>query len=150
MSDMKVNFSSKIIDSTPSEEEVATQQDSYTKSGLVAPSLDSQALKKGPRKRVIKENIAALHTSSLERVHQKKVLVQNLAQLQRGLAKINGRVELEELIDGFSVKELLIKRNPKIAEEYGEGNPLMIRSLRFSNPQEVTSKLGAEGKTPAK
>lgn len=46
MSDMKVNFSSKIIDSTPSEEEVATQQDSYTKSGLVAPSLDSQALKK--------------------------------------------------------------------------------------------------------
>ncbi|NMI54178.1 avirulence protein [Xanthomonas hortorum pv. taraxaci] len=150
MSDMKVNFSSKIIDSTPSKEEVATQQDSYTKSGLVAPSLDSQALKKAPRKRVIKENIAALHTSSLERVHQKKVLVQNLAQLQRGLAKINGRVELEELIDGFSVKELLIKRNPKIAEEYGEGNPLMIRSLRFSNPQEVTSKLGAEGKTPAK
>ncbi len=122
MSDMKVNFSSKIIDSTPSEEEVATQQDSYTKSGLVAPSLDSQALKKAPRKRVIKENIAALHTSSLERVHQKKVLVQNLAQLQRGLAKINGRVELEELIDGFSVKELLIKRNPKIAEEYGEGD----------------------------
>ncbi|WP_230812383.1 MULTISPECIES: AvrBs1/Avra family type III secretion system effector [Xanthomonas translucens group] len=148
---MKVNCFSKIIDSTPSEEEITTQQDSYTKSGPVAPSLDSQALKKAPRKIVIKESIAALHTPSLERVHQKKVLVQNLAQLQRGLAKINGRVELEELIDGFSVKELLIKRNSKIAEEYGEGNPLMIRSLRFSNPQEVTSnKLGAEGKTPAK
>ncbi|MFC0155167.1 AvrBs1/Avra family type III secretion system effector [Xanthomonas dyei] len=134
----------------PPRSKAALQEDNSMTSGLVTSSLDSPILKKAPKKRVIKENIAVLHTPALERVQQKKLLVQNLAQLQRGMAEINNRVELKELIDGSSVKELLIKRNSQITEEYGKGKPLMIRSLRFSNPQEVASKFGAEGKTPAK
>ncbi|PPU17840.1 avirulence protein [Xanthomonas arboricola pv. guizotiae] len=145
---MKINSVSKTHLNTCGED-VANQQDNSATSGLVRPSIDLQALKKAP-KRIIKENIAALQTSSLRRVHQNKALVQNLAQLQRGMAKVNNRVELEALINRSSVKALLIKRNPEVAEEYGKGKPLMIRSLRLSSPQEVPSKLGAEGKTPAK
>lgn len=145
---MKINSVSKNHLNTCGED-VANQQDNSATSGLVNPSIDLQALKKAP-KIIIKDNIAALQTSSLKRVHQNKVLVQNLAQLQKGMAKVNNRVELEALIDRSSVKELLIKRNPEVAEEYGKGKPLMIRSLRLSSPQEVPSKLGAEGKTPAK
>lgn len=66
------------------------------------------------------------------------------------MANIKNKVELEELIDKSSVKQLLLKRNSDAAEEYGKGKPLMIRSLRFSSPGEVHGKIGAEGKTPAK
>ncbi|APO93975.1 AvrBs1/Avra family type III secretion system effector [Xanthomonas vesicatoria] len=144
---MKINYSSKTYLNSR-EEDFNNQKDNFAASELVKPSLDLQDLKKAPRK--IKENIATFHTSSLKRVHQNKLLVQNLAQLQRGMANIKNRVELEELIDKSSVKQLLLKRNSDAAEEYGKGKPLMIRSLRFSSPGEVHGKIGAEGKTPVK
>ncbi|PPU86649.1 avirulence protein [Xanthomonas populi] len=147
---MKTNSSTAKIYVRPCEEENDTQHDSPTTSGLVMPSVDAKNLKNAPRKKYLNKNIAALQTPELERVHQKKVALQNLAQFQIKLANTKCKNELEQLIDDPSVKEGLLKVDSGISEEYGQGKPLMIRSLRFSNPQEMTVGFGAKGKTPAK
>ncbi|CAE6778128.1 hypothetical protein CFBP6600_23110 [Xanthomonas arboricola pv. corylina] len=146
---MKINSSADKTHVRSHEIANDTQHDSPTTSGLAVPSFDAQSLKSAPRKKKSKK-ITSLQTPALERVHQKKFLLQNLAQLQVKLANAKCKAELEKLIDDSSVKEALLKVNSGISEEYDQGKSLMIRSLRFSNPQEMTIGFGAEGKTPAK
>ncbi|RMS19061.1 type III secretion system effector avirulence protein AvrA [Pseudomonas savastanoi] len=97
-----------------------------------------------------KIDVTSLQTPQLRRVLEKKKIVQKVAELYSEMGKAGNSATLKEAITKSSVKELLVNDKPVVSRDYALGEPLMVRSLRFSHDHEATSSFGSAGKTPAK
>ncbi|MCS4510212.1 AvrBs1/Avra family type III secretion system effector [Xylophilus ampelinus] len=133
------------------DQEQKTQQN---REAVISPSMST--IDRLPPKNTVRpiergeNNIKSLQTSALQRIQEKKIIVQNLAKLQSNITKFSDSLELENFINNSFAKEVLPKENSAICEDYNHGKPMMIRSLRFSDPEEAAGGLGMKGKTPAK